>query len=80
MASTGNMLEMDVIASAIIGGTSTLGGEGTVIGAIIGAFFMAALDNGMSLLNMAAAYQYIVKGFVLLIAVWMDIENRKRNQ
>lgn len=67
---------MDVIASAIIGGTSTLGGEGTVIGA----FFIAALDNGMSLLNMAAAYQYIVKGFVLLIAVWMDIENRKRNQ
>lgn len=80
MASTGNMLEMDVIAAAIIGGTSTLGGEGTVVGAIIGAFFMAALDNGMSLLNMASAYQYVVKGFVLLLAVWMDIENRKRNQ
>ena len=76
----GNMLEMDCIAAAIIGGASTTGGEGTVIGAIIGALFMASLDNGMSLLNLDVAYQYVIKGLVLMLAVYVDLSTRKKGK
>lgn len=76
--SGGTGMEMDVIASAIIGGTSTLGGEGTIIGAIIGALVMASLDNGMSLYGLGSFEQYLVKGTVLLLAVWVDIATRKK--
>lgn len=78
-ASAGSMFEMDAIAAAIIGGTSTMGGEGTVIGAIIGALFMASLDNGMSLMNLDVTYQYMVKGLILLMAVWVDISTRRKS-
>jgi D-xylose transport system permease protein len=71
-------MELDVIAACIIGGTSTMGGEGTVFGAIIGALVMASLDNGMSLMNLGVVYQYVVKGIVLLIAVAVDVSTRRR--
>ena len=74
----GTGMELDVIAACIIGGTSTMGGEGTVFGAIIGALVMASLDNGMSLMNLQVVYQYVVKGVVLLIAVAVDVSTRKR--
>ena len=74
----GNGFELDVIAACIIGGTSTTGGIGTVFGAIIGALVMASLDNGMSLMNLPIMIQYIVKGLILLVAVWIDIANRKK--
>lgn len=71
--SAGNLGELDAIASCIIGGTSTRGGAGTVLGALIGALIMASLDNGMSMMGVDAFWQYIVKGAVLLFAVWIDI-------
>ena len=74
----GNGFELEVIASCIIGGTSTTGGIGTIFGAIIGALVMASLNNGMELMNWHVMYQYMVKGLVLLIAVWIDIANRKK--
>jgi D-xylose transport system permease protein len=74
----GNLFELDAIAACIIGGTSTTGGIGTVFGAIIGALVMASLDNGMSLMNLPIMYQYIIKGLILLLAVWVDIANRKK--
>jgi D-xylose transport system permease protein len=74
----GNGFELEIIASCIIGGTSTSGGIGTIFGAIIGALVMASLNNGMELMNWHVMYQYIVKGLVLLIAVWIDIANRKK--
>lgn len=74
----GTSMELDVIAAAVIGGTSTLGGEGTVFGAIIGALVMASLDNGMSLMNLDVTWQYVVKGLVLLLAVAFDVYSRKR--
>ncbi len=77
-AAAGNMAELDAIAAAIIGGTSTMGGEGTIVGAIIGALVMASLDNGMSLMNLDITYQYVIKGLILLIAVWVDISTRKK--
>lgn len=80
-ASTGSAginMEMDAIASAVIGGTSTLGGAGTIAGCIIGALVMGSLDNGMSLMNADVAAQYVVKGLILLLAVWFDIKFSKR--
>ena len=77
-SSAGSLFELDAIAACIIGGTATSGGIGTIFGALIGALVMASLDNGMSLMNLPIMYQYIVKGMVLLIAVWIDISNRKK--
>lgn len=74
----GNMAEMDAIAACVIGGTSLMGGAGTVIGAIIGALVMTSLDNGMSLMGLESFWQYVVKGSILVIAVWLDISNRSK--
>jgi D-xylose transport system permease protein len=73
-----NGLELDVIAAAVIGGTSLLGGRGTVGGAVIGAILMESLSNGMSLMNLPSAFQAIAVGLVLLAAVYMDIRGRGR--
>jgi D-xylose transport system permease protein len=72
-------MELDAIASAVIGGTSLMGGEGTIFGAIIGATVMSSLDNGMSLQNLDVTWQYVVKGLVLLLAVWVDMLQRKKS-
>nr|WP_231968998.1 hypothetical protein [Thermoanaerobacterium sp. RBIITD] len=72
------MFELDAIASAIIGGASTLGCEGTVPGGILGALIMASIDNGMSLMNIDYSILTIVKGLVLVLAVWVDISTKKR--
>lgn len=78
--SAGNMYELDAIAACVIGGTSLAGGVGTISGAIIGALVMASLDNGMSLMNLESFWQYIVKGTILVLAVYMDIYNRNRKK
>lgn len=78
--SAGNLFELDAIAAAVIGGTSLSGGVGTIPGAIIGALVMESLNNGMSLMNMEITYQYIIKGLILLLAVWMDFLTRKKNE
>lgn len=78
-ASAGNLFELDAIAACYIGGASSMGGEGSVIGAIVGALVMATINNGMSLMNVPIHYQYIVKGLILLIAVWVDIVSRKKS-
>lgn len=70
--SAGNIAELDAIAACVIGGTSLAGGVGSVAGAVMGAFIMASLDNGMSMLDVPTFWQYIVKGGILLLAVWMD--------
>lgn len=74
----GFMLELDAIAAAVIGGTSLMGGRGRIYGAILGALIMATLDNGMSLLNVEAFWQYIVKGLILILAVWFDVFTKKK--
>ncbi|CAM2156876.1 xylose ABC transporter membrane subunit [Pararobbsia alpina] len=71
--SAGNMGELDAIAACFIGGTSMRGGSGTVYGALIGALVMASLDNGMSMLDVDAYWQMIVKGTILVLAVWIDV-------
>jgi D-xylose transport system permease protein len=73
-------LELDAIAAAVIGGTSMTGGAGKVGGALLGALIMASIDNGMSMMNMDAFWQYIVKGIILVAAVWFDIYTRSRKK
>jgi D-xylose transport system permease protein len=74
----GRMMELDAIAAAVIGGTSLLGGQGTVWGALLGALVMASLDNGMSLLNTEAFWQPMIKGLILVAAVAVDMAGRRR--
>lgn len=76
--SAGNIAELDAIAACVIGGTSLSGGIGSVAGAVMGAFIMASLDNGMSMLDVPAFWQYIVKGSILLLAVWMDAATKRK--
>ncbi|WP_337264752.1 MULTISPECIES: xylose ABC transporter permease XylH [unclassified Serratia (in: enterobacteria)] len=76
--SAGNIAELDAIAACLIGGTSLAGGVGSVAGAVMGAFIMASLDNGMSMLDVPTFWQYIVKGAILLLAVWMDSATKRR--
>ena len=76
--SAGNIAELDAIAACVIGGTSLAGGVGSVAGAVMGAFIMASLDNGMSMMDVPTFWQYIVKGAILLLAVWMDTATRRR--
>jgi D-xylose transport system permease protein len=70
--------ELDVIASCILGGTSTLGGEGTVFGAIVGALIIQSLSNGMQMMNLQPYWQYGVKGLVLILAVYADMQFKKK--
>ncbi len=78
VTSAGQGYELDVIASCILGGTSTLGGEGTVFGAIVGALIMQSLGNGLQMMNVNTNWHYAIKGFVLILAVYADIQFKKK--
>jgi len=69
--------ELDAIAAAVIGGTSLSGGVGGVGGTILGALFMGVINNGLDLLNVSSYYQQIVKGLIIVGAVWMDRRHGK---
>ncbi|QQO11026.1 sugar ABC transporter permease [Breznakiella homolactica] len=75
----GNMFEMDAIASCYIGGVSASGGIGTIIGVIVGGLVMAAINNGMSLMNIGSDWQYVVKALILLFAVFYDVYSRRKS-
>jgi len=74
----GRLMELDAIAACVIGGTSLMGGRGTVFGALLGALIMASLDNGMSLRGTENSTQFIIKGAVLVAAVGFDMLGRRR--
>lgn len=76
----GTLMELDAIAACVIGGTSLMGGRGTVWGALLGALIMASLDNGMSLVSVENATQYIIKGAVLVAAVGFDMAGRREGR
>lgn len=75
----GGLMELDAIAACVIGGTSLMGGRGTVWGALLGALIMASLDNGMSLVSVENALQYMIKGGVLVAAVGFDMMGRAKS-
>ena len=74
----GDGFEMDAIASCYIGGAAVAGGAGTIMGAVVGAFVMGILNNGMSLCGLTTDIQKIVKGAVLLGAVTMDVLSKRK--
>ena len=74
----GDGFEMDAIASCYIGGAAVAGGAGTIVGAVVGAFIMGILNNGMSLFGWSTDIQKIVKGAVLLLAVTADILSKRK--
>jgi D-xylose transport system permease protein len=74
----GTLDELRVIAAAVIGGTALSGGIGTIYGAILGALIMQSLQSGMAMVGVDAPLQNIVVGGVLVVAVWLDIQYRKR--
>ncbi|HAX39309.1 MAG TPA: ABC transporter permease [Clostridiales bacterium] len=75
---SGNGFELDAIAACFIGGASTTGGIGTVVGAIVGGLLMGVLNNGMSIMGVSIDWQQAIKGFVLLIAVGFDVISKMR--
>ena len=74
----GFALELDVIAAVFIGGASMSGGVGTIVGAVVGAFLMGVLNNGMSIMGIGIDYQQMIKGLVLLAAVVFDVYNKQK--
>ena len=69
----GQGLELDVIAACFIGGAAVTGGVGKVIGAVIGAFIIGVMNNGMSILGVDIGWQFVIKGAVLMLAVFLDV-------
>ncbi|HLD73739.1 MAG TPA: inner-membrane translocator [Bdellovibrionota bacterium] len=76
MPTSGQLFELDAIAAVVIGGTSLMGGIGTVTGSLIGAFMIGILNNSMSLLNVPTFYQMVIKGLIIILAVFVDSKNR----
>lgn len=78
--SMGTMAELNVIAAAVIGGTSLAGGVGTIVGAILGAVIMQSLESGMVLMGVTSAMRQVVIGLVLVLAVWFDVMYNKNKR
>jgi ribose transport system permease protein len=76
----GTMYELDAIAATVIGGTSLMGGEGTLVGALIGALIMGVLRNGLNLLNVSSFFQQVVIGVVIIGAVLVDMALKRHRR
>ena len=76
----GTMYELDAIAATVIGGTSLLGGEGSLVGTLIGALIMGVLRNGLNLLNVSSFFQQVVIGIVIIGAVLVDMTLKRRRR
>lgn len=77
-AQAGMEFEMDAIAACFIGGTAVTGGIGTVPGAVVGAFVMGVINQGLSIMGVDTAIVKTIKGLVLLIAVAVDIMSKRK--
>ena len=71
--------ELDAIAAVVLGGTSLVGGVGFIIGSLFGALFMGVLSNGLTLLNVPYYWQLIIKGLVIVLAIYIDRVRRKKS-
>src|SRR2546428_12158221 len=76
--SPGQGYELDAIAGAVNGGTSRSGGEGTILGTVIGAFIISTLTNGLRILSVPQEWQTVVTGGIVILAVYLDIIRRRR--
>jgi ribose transport system permease protein len=75
----GQGYELDAIAAAVIGGTSLSGGEGSILGTVIGAFIISTLTNGLRILSVPQEWQTVVTGAIVIVAVYLDIVRRRRS-
>jgi len=76
--SLGAGYELDAIAAAVIGGTSLSGGEGTILGTVIGAFIISTLTNGLRILSVPQEWQLVVTGAIVVLAVYLDLIRRRQ--
>jgi ribose transport system permease protein len=74
----GTGYELDAIAAVVIGGTSLSGGEGSILGTVIGAFVISTLTNGLRILNVPQEWQMVVTGLIVVGAVYLDQLRRRR--
>jgi ribose transport system permease protein len=75
----GQGYELDAIAAVVIGGTSLSGGEGSILGTVIGAFVISVLTNGLRILSVPQEWQMVVTGAIIIVAVFLDMIRRRRN-
>ena len=75
----GTGYELDAIAAAVIGGTSTSGGVGKLYGTMVGALIIGVMNNGLDLLNVSSYYQQIVKGVIIVLAVYIDARSKQKS-
>lgn len=76
--SAGELGELDAIAAVVIGGTSLMGGAGSIGGTVLGVLIMGVLNNGMSLVGVSEHYQKVFKGIVIILAVYLDLRSKKK--
>lgn len=75
----GQGYELDAIAAVVIGGTSLSGGEGSILGTVIGAFVISVLTNGLRIMSVPQEWQMVVTGAIIIVAVFLDMVRRRRN-
>ncbi len=75
---SGNGMELSMIAGCVIGGVSGEGGEGTVLGSVLGIILLALITNGLVLLNISVYWQQFISGMILILAVWLDYYRSRR--
>ena len=76
-ATSGQGMELTVISAVVIGGVSLFGGEGKIVGVILGVLLLGLVGNAINLLNVPPNYDYVVSGFVIAIAAALDVYRRR---
>jgi D-xylose transport system permease protein len=79
LPTAGELFELAAIAAVVIGGTSLQGGSGSIQGSVLGAFLIGTLNNGMSLMAIPEFYQKVIKGVIIVLAVWLDTRQKSGN-
>ena len=80
VSSAGQDFAFDVLTAVLIGGVSLSGGKGTILGALIGCLIMGVMNNGLNLLDVSTYYQMLLKGIMLIVAVWVDTYAKAKKQ
>lgn len=77
---SGTSYELEGIAASVIGGVSMVGGSGNIAGAIVGAFVIGVMRNGLNILGVNSYVQQVVTGLIIIVAVWLDLMRHRREE